>query len=62
MPTDPISVASTQLTHDRARRYLLAHQRLLPPHQLQGKAGILEFIEHVGCIPTEPGQHRWPQP
>ena len=54
MPTDPISVASTQLTRDQARRYLLAHQCLLPPRQLQGKAGILEFIEHVGCIQFDP--------
>ncbi len=37
-----------------ARRFVLAHQRLLPPHQLHGKAGILEFFQHIGCIQFDP--------
>ena len=37
-----------------ARRFLLAHQHLLPPRRLSGKAGILHFIQHVGCIQFDP--------
>lgn len=37
-----------------ARRFILAHQRLWPPRKLRGKAGILEFIRHVGCIQFDP--------
>ena len=54
MLTNVNPATSIQLTRDRARRFLLAHQHLLPPRQLQGKAGILEFIEHVGCIQFDP--------
>jgi uncharacterized protein YcaQ len=37
-----------------ARRFLLAHHRLWPPRSLAGKAGILEFIRHVGCVQFDP--------
>ena len=37
-----------------ARRFLLAHQHLLPPRRLSGKAGILHFIQHIGCIQFDP--------
>lgn len=37
-----------------ARRFLLAHQRLLPPRQLRGEAGILGFLKHIGCIQFDP--------
>lgn len=43
-----------QLTKTQARRFLLAHQGLRPPHRLEGKAGILEFIRRVGCIQFDP--------
>ncbi len=42
------------LSKAQARRFLLAHQHLRPPRQLHGKAGILEFIRHVGCIQFDP--------
>jgi len=42
------------LTKSEGRRFLLAHQRLWPPRQLEGKAGILEHIAHVGCIQYDP--------
>ena len=42
------------LTKTEARRFLLAHHRLSPPRSLTGKAGILEFIRHVGCIQFDP--------
>jgi uncharacterized protein YcaQ len=32
----------------------MAHQRLLPPRSLQGKAGLQEFIRHVGAIQFDP--------
>lgn len=49
-------VQGTSLTLSRpeARRFLLAHQQLLPPHQLRGKSGIREFVRHVGCIQFDP--------
>lgn len=37
-----------------ARRFLLVHQRLLPPRRLAGKEGILDFVRHVGCIQFDP--------
>lgn len=37
-----------------ARRFLLAHQRLWPPHGLQGKEGVLAFIRHVGTVQFDP--------
>ncbi len=45
---------SMTLTKRHARRFLLAHQRLWPPQQLRGKAGVVEFIRHVGCIQFDP--------
>jgi uncharacterized protein YcaQ len=42
------------LSQQETRQFLLAHQRLLPPRSLQGKAGLLEFIKHVGCIQFDP--------
>jgi len=37
-----------------ARRFLLAHQRLWPPRQLEGKAGVMDFVRHAGCIQFDP--------
>lgn len=50
------SLPSPTLTISKAdaRRFLLAHQRLWPPKKLEGKAGVLEFIRHVGCIQFDP--------
>ena len=42
------------LTHKQARRFLLAHQGLWPPHALEGKAGALTHIRRVGCIQFDP--------
>jgi len=42
------------LSKAEARRFLLMHHRLWPPRSLAGKAGILEFIRHVGCIQFDP--------
>ncbi len=43
-----------KITQVQARRFLLAHQGLWPPHGFQGKAGILEFIRRVNCIQFDP--------
>ena len=42
------------LTNRQARRFLLFHQGLWPPYRLQGKSGILAYIERVGCIQFDP--------
>jgi len=46
--------AKIKLTKEEARRVLLAHQGLLPPRSLAGKAGVLEYIGRVGCIQFDP--------
>jgi uncharacterized protein YcaQ len=42
------------LSKPHARRFLLTHQRLWPPRQLEGKGGIMDFVRHVGCIQFDP--------
>ncbi|KPK88602.1 MAG: hypothetical protein AMJ88_18740 [Anaerolineae bacterium SM23_ 63] len=49
LPSPTITISKTH-----ARRFILAHQRLWPPLKLRGKAGIVEFIRHVGCIQFDP--------
>jgi hypothetical protein len=46
--------AKITLSKRDARRFLLARQRLWPPRSLEGKAGILDFIRHVGCVQFDP--------
>lgn len=45
---------TVSLSKTHARRFLLAHQRLWPPRRLKGKAEIVDFIRHVGCIQFDP--------
>ncbi len=42
------------LTKSQARRFLLAHQGLWGAEAFQGKAGILDYIQRVGCIQFDP--------
>jgi uncharacterized protein YcaQ len=49
LPPPTLSLSKTD-----ARRFLLAHHHLWPPRSLTGKAGILDFIRHVGCIQFDP--------
>jgi uncharacterized protein YcaQ len=42
------------LSKQQARRVMLAHQGLWPPYQLEGKAGILDYVRRVGCIQFDP--------
>ncbi len=43
-----------RLSKSQARRFILAHQRLWPPHELRGKDGVLDYIRHVGSIQFDP--------
>jgi uncharacterized protein YcaQ len=42
------------LSKAQARWFLLAHHRLWPPRQLEGKAGSVDYVRHVGCIQFDP--------
>ena len=42
------------LTKQQARRFVLAHQDLWPPHKSEGKRGIVNYIRRVGCIQFDP--------
>jgi uncharacterized protein YcaQ len=42
------------LTKQQARRFVLAHQGLWPPRALEGKAGVMAVIRHLGCIQFDP--------
>ncbi len=37
-----------------ARRFLLAHQRLLPPRSLRGRDSVTRLLRHLGCIQYDP--------
>jgi uncharacterized protein YcaQ len=45
---------SLKITNRQARRFLLAHQGLLPPHQLKTKEELVGFVRQVGCIQFDP--------
>lgn len=42
------------LTNRQARRFILTHQGLWSPHELEGKDGVLAHIRRVGCIQVDP--------
>jgi uncharacterized protein YcaQ len=42
------------ITKQQARRFILAHQGLWPPYELEGKSGALDYIRRVGCIQFDP--------
>ena len=54
MPKIELPSPTLHLSRAEARRFLLTHQHLWPPRALAGKAGILDFIRHVGCIQYDP--------
>ena len=45
---------NTSLTKQQARRLVLVHQGLWPPHEWEGKRGIVNHIRRVGCIQFDP--------
>ena len=56
MSVDRITSAMEKLTitNRQARRFILAHQGLWPPYELEGKSGVLGYIRRVGCIQFDP--------
>ncbi len=54
MPRINLPPPTLHLDPQEARRFMLAHQRLWPPRQLDGKIGIMDFIRHVSCIQFDP--------
>jgi hypothetical protein len=42
------------LEPSHARRFLLAHQRLLPPRRLEGADGVMDLFRHLGCVQFDP--------
>ncbi len=42
------------LSNLQARHLILAHHGLWPPYGLQGKVGVLDYIQRVGCIQFDP--------
>ncbi|MFN2228910.1 MAG: hypothetical protein ACK2VA_03995, partial [Anaerolineae bacterium] len=42
------------ITNQQARGFMLAHQNLWPPRELEGKAGVLEHMRRVRCIQFDP--------
>jgi uncharacterized protein YcaQ len=49
LPTPMMTLSKAQ-----ARRFLLAHHRLWPPRQLEGKTDIIDYVRRVGCIQFDP--------
>ena len=45
---------TVEITRWQARRFILTHQRLLPPRTISGKQDILDFFQRVGCIQYDP--------
>ncbi|MCG8640568.1 MAG: winged helix DNA-binding domain-containing protein [Desulfobacterales bacterium] len=43
-----------KITKIQASHFILAHQKLWPPRNLQGKEDILDYIRQVGCIQFDP--------
>jgi uncharacterized protein YcaQ len=54
MPKINLPTPTLTLSKADARRFMLAHQRLWPPRSLEGTAGMMDFIRHVGCIQFDP--------
>lgn len=43
-----------QITRSQARRFLLLYQNLWPPHSLDGKTGIMTYLQRARCIQYDP--------
>ncbi len=54
MPPSKMPTPQITLSNVEARRFILAHHNLWPPHQLRGKDGVLEYIQQVGSIQFDP--------
>lgn len=47
-------MTKNKVSKSTARRFLLAYQHLLPPRQLEGKNGMLQYFTKAGCIQYDP--------
>jgi len=54
MPKNHLPAPRVVLEPSHARRFLLAHQRLLPPRRLEGADGVMDLFRHLGCIQFDP--------
>jgi len=54
MPKNHLPAPRMVLEPSHARRFLLAHQRLLPPRRLEGADGVVDLFRHLGCIQFDP--------
>jgi len=54
MPVATLPDPQLNITRRDARRFMLAHHQLWPPRQLNGKAGVLAYIQHVESIQFDP--------
>lgn len=54
MPHNPPNSTVPILSIIEARRFLLAHHGLYPARNSKGKEGILDYIQHTGCIQFDP--------
>jgi uncharacterized protein len=54
MPKNHFPAPRMVLEPSHARRFLLVHQRLLPPRRLEGADGVMDLFRHLGCIQFDP--------
>ncbi|MFC5650637.1 winged helix-turn-helix domain-containing protein [Paenibacillus solisilvae] len=47
-------MAARMVTNEQAKNFLLAHHGLLTANRFEGKAGILAYVERVGCLQFDP--------
>jgi uncharacterized protein YcaQ len=49
-----IRMDNMTITKEQARQFMLAHQSLWSHYELEGKSGVLSYINRVGCIQFDP--------
>ncbi len=54
MVTYSLPKATLVLEPAHARRFLVAHQGLLPPRAARGKSALVDVFRHLGCIQYDP--------
>jgi len=54
MPIIALPTPALKIGPAEARRFLLSHHGLWPPRSLRGKAGVLAYLQRVGCIQFDP--------
>ena len=54
MPPSKLPAPQITISKKDARRFLLAHHKLLLPRQFKGKQGVREYIQHVESIQFDP--------